>query len=78
MREPDHELPREAQVGPCEWPSEDFMTKGRFIITREEANEYKRRTETARLQAAAHEAIATASQYDPNYNFGYPPGQPWP
>ena len=56
----------------------DFQTKGRHVITREEANEYKRRTETARLQAATHEAIAAASQYNPNYNFGYPPGQPWP
>ena len=27
MREPDHELPRESQVRPCEWPSEDFMVK---------------------------------------------------
>ena len=24
-REPDYELPREAQVRPCEWPSEEFM-----------------------------------------------------
>ena len=23
--EPDDELPREAQVRPCEWPSEEFM-----------------------------------------------------
>ena len=50
----------------------DFQAKGRYIITREEANEYKRRTEAARLQAAAHEAIAAASQYDLNYNF-----DPW-
>ena len=28
--------------------------------------------EAARLQASAHEAIAAASQYDPNYNF-----DPW-
>ena len=56
----------------------DFQAKRRYIITREEANEYERRTEAARLQAAAHEAIAAASQYDPSYNFGYPPGQPWP
>ena len=55
----------------------DFQEKGRYVITREEANEYERRTETARLQAAAHDAIAAASQYDPSYNFGYPPGQPW-
>ena len=39
----------------------DFQAKGRYIITREEANEYKRRTEAARLQAAAHEAIVAAS-----------------
>ena len=52
----------------------DSKAKGRYIITREEADEYKRRTETAHLQAASHEAIAVASQYDPNYNFGYPPG----
>ena len=56
----------------------DFQAKGRYVITREEANEYERRTETARLHAASHDAIAAASQYDPNYNFGYPPGQPWP
>ena len=47
----------------------DFQTKGRYVITREEANEYERRTEAARLQAAAHEAIVAASQYDPSYNF---------
>ena len=43
----------------------------------EEANEYERRTEAARLQAAARQAVAAASQYDPSYDFGYPPGQPW-
>ena len=56
----------------------DFQAKRRYIITREEANEYERRAETARLQAAAHDAIAAASQYDPNYNFGFSPGEPWP
>ena len=55
----------------------DFQAKGRYVITREEATEYERRAETARLQAAAHEAIDAASQYDPNYNFGYPRGQLW-
>ena len=39
----------------------DFQAKGRYVITREEANEYERRSETARLQAAAHQAIAAAS-----------------
>ena len=55
----------------------DFQAKGRYSITREEAEEYKRRAEIARLQAAAHDAITAASQYDPSYNIGYPPGQPW-
>ena len=50
----------------------DFQGKRRYVITREEANENERRTEAARLQAAAHEAIAAASQYDPSYNF-----DPW-
>ena len=54
----------------------DFQEKRRYFITREEANEYER-TEEARLQAAAHDAMIAASQYDPNYNFGYPPGHPW-
>ena len=55
----------------------DFQAKGRYVITREEANEYERRTRAARLQAAshqaiaaaAHHAIAAASQYDPSYSF---------
>ena len=55
----------------------DFQAKGRYVITREEAIEYGRRTEVARLQAAARQAIANASQYDPSFNFGYPPGHPW-
>ena len=56
----------------------DFQAKRRYVITREEANEYERRTEASLLQAAALEEVAAASQYDPSYNFGYPPGQPWP
>ena len=27
IREPDNELPREAQVRPCEWPLEEFMVQ---------------------------------------------------
>ena len=38
----------------------DFQTKGRHVITREEANEYERRTEAARLQAATRQAVAAA------------------
>ena len=49
----------------------DYQAKGRYVITREEADEYERRAE------AAQEAIAAASQYDPSYNYGYPPGHPW-
>ena len=56
----------------------DFQARGRYIITREEADEYGRRAEAARHHAAAQEAIAAASQYDPNYYYGYPPGQLWP
>ena len=56
----------------------DSQAKRRYIITREEADEYERRAEAARRHAAAREAIDAASQYDPNYYFGYPPGQLWP
>ena len=55
----------------------DHQAKGRYVITREEADEYKRRAEATRRHAAAQEAIAAASQYGPNYYYGYPPGQPW-
>ena len=55
----------------------DYQAKGRYVITREEADEYKRRTEAARQHAAAQDALAAASQYDPSYNFGYQPGYPW-
>jgi hypothetical protein len=56
----------------------NFQVKQRYFITREEANEYEREVEAARLRAAALQAVAAASQYNPNYDFGYPPGQPWP
>ena len=56
----------------------NFQVKGRYFITREEANEYERTAEAARLNAAALRAVAAASQYNPDYNFGYPSGQPWP
>ena len=55
-----------------------YQTKGRYVITREEVDEYERRAEAVRRHAAAQEAIAAASQYDPNFYYGYPPGQPWP
>ena len=55
----------------------DYQAKGRHFITREEADEYERRAEAARRHAAAQEAIAAASQYDPSYNYGYPPRHPW-
>ena len=49
----------------------DYQAKRRYVITREEENEYERRTKAARRHAAAQEAMAAASQYDPSYNFGY-------
>ena len=39
----------------------EFQAQGRYVITREEADEYKGRTEMTRLQATSHEAIAAAS-----------------
>ena len=50
----------------------DYQANGRYVITREEADEYERRAEAARRPAAAQEAIAAASQYDRGYNYGYP------
>ena len=38
----------------------DFQAKRIYVITREEANEYERRTEAASLQAAARQALAAA------------------
>ena len=55
-----------------------YHAKGRHFITREETDEYERRTEAARLRAAALQAVVVASQYNPSYDFGYPPGQQWP
>ena len=55
----------------------DYQAKGRYVITREEADEYERRGEATRRHVAAQQAIAAASQYDPGYNYGYPPGHPW-
>ena len=59
-------------------PFFDYQAKGRYVITREEADEYERRAEAACRHVAALEAITAAAQYDPSYNFGYPLGQPWP
>ena len=42
IREPDHELPREAQVRPCEWPSENFMVQAGI---KEEFDAYVRHAE---------------------------------
>ena len=50
----------------------DYQAKRRYVIIREEANDYERRILAAHLQAAARVAMAAASQYDPNYHFN-----PW-
>ena len=39
----------------------DYQAKGRYVITREEADEYERRAEAAQLHATAQAAIAAAS-----------------
>jgi len=62
-------------------PAPDFFNyqeRGGYTITREEEDEYERRAEAARHRTTAQEAIAAASQYDPNYYYGYQSGQPWP
>ena len=56
----------------------DCQAKRIYVVTREEAAEYERRAEAARRHAAAQEAMAAASQYDPSYNIGYQSGYPWP
>ena len=56
----------------------NYQAKRRYVVTREEATEYERRTEAARCRAAAQEALAYASQYDHSYNFGCQLGYPWP
>ena len=48
----------------------DYQAKGRYVVTREEAAEHEGRAEAARRHAAAQEAFAAASQYDPSYNYG--------
>ena len=55
----------------------DYQAKGRYVVTREEAAEHEGRAEAARQHAVAQDAFAAASQYDPNYNYGYQPGYPW-
>ena len=55
----------------------DFQVKRRYYITRGEAEEYEREAKVARLREAAIQAVAVASQYNPHYDFGYRPDQPW-
>ena len=55
----------------------DYQAIGRYVITREEATEYERGMEAARQHDAAHEAIASASRYNPIFTYGYQPGGPW-
>ena len=55
----------------------DFHARGRYVVTREEATEYERGMEAARQHAAAQEAVASASQYNPGFTYGYQPGGPW-
>ena len=52
----------------------NFQANGGYFITREEANEYERTSEAARLHEAARQAVAAVAHYNPNYDFGYNPG----
>ena len=49
----------------------DYQAKQRYVVTREKAAEHEGRAEAARQHAAAQEAFAAASQYDPSSNYGY-------
>ena len=55
----------------------DYQTKGRYVVTREEATEYERGMEAARQHTAAQEAVASSSQYYPSYSYGYQLGGHW-
>ena len=55
----------------------DYQAKHRYVVTTKEATEHEGRAEAARQHAAAQEAVATASQYDPSYKYGYQPCGPW-
>ena len=55
----------------------DYQARGVYTITREEADEYERGVEAAGRRAAAQQAVAAASQYDPSFTYGYQPGYPW-
>ena len=68
---PKYNLPRTAEVRLCEWPCDDFLRAAGIY------DDFYELAEIARLQAAAHDAMTAASQYDSSYNFGYPPGHPW-
>ena len=53
-----------------------YQEKRRYVVTREEAAEHEGRAEAAGQHAAAQDAFAAASQYDPNYNLRYRLGYP--
>ena len=55
----------------------DYQAKIRYVVNREEATEHERRAEAAHQHAAAQEAVAAASQYNPGFTYGYQPGGPW-
>ena len=55
----------------------DYQAKRRYVVTREQAAEYERGVEAARQHAAAQEAVASASQYNPSFTYGYQQGGPW-
>ena len=44
----------------------DYQEKQRYVVTRKEAAKHEGRAEASRQHAAAQEAFAAASQYDPS------------
>ena len=56
----------------------NFHVKYKHFILEEEAEEYERETETAHRNESARQAMPAALQYNPNYPYGYYPGQEWP
>ena len=49
----------------------DYQARGRYVVTREEATEYERGMEAARQNAATQEVVASGSQYNPSFTYGY-------
>ena len=106
-----YNLPRTAEVRPCEWPCDDFLRAagiyddfyelaeniGQYLVPLAAIHAYRNPTSATEPEpepqldpprqpnyqwdpeviANQWQSGARTSQYDPGYNFGYPPGHPW-